>query len=77
MPLLIKIILTAIFIIIGGSVWLVKPENTNNPGPAWMWRGQSFTKNLLFRNDGTLRSYTRTLFCLCFIAMILIIWTAA
>jgi len=60
MPLGVKCLFTVAAVLFAIAIYFIDP-NANNAGPDWIWQGgkKNPIRNLLCREDGTLRKHTK------------------
>jgi len=77
MPINGKIFMTVALIVLLIAFALIKP-NANNAGSELLWRGgkKDPIRNLLMREDGSLRRFTKASIALFFGAALVILWLA-
>ncbi|QDT43672.1 hypothetical protein Pan241w_37740 [Gimesia alba] len=75
MPFGIKCIFTVAAILVGITFYFIDSK-ANNAGPDWIWRGgkNDFFRNMICKEDGSFRKYTKAGAYLWFALFILIIW---
>lgn len=77
MPHQVKLIFTCAVIGMAIAVLFINPR-VDNAGPGWMWRGgrKDGLRNLLCREDGTLRKYTKPAILCWFALGLALLWFA-
>jgi len=71
----IKIIFSIIAFLVMIGIYFIDPK-TDNAGPDWIWAGRKKDpiRNILFKNDGSLRKYSKQGLCGFLMFMLFLIW---
>ncbi|MCA9005163.1 MAG: hypothetical protein KDA70_07790 [Planctomycetaceae bacterium] len=75
MPIGVKCLFTAAVVLVGILIYFIDPD-ADNAGPDWLWSGgkKDPFRNLICREDGTLRKQTKLSIYLWFELVLIIMW---
>lgn len=75
MPIIAKILVTALIVAITVAVLFVNPD-VDNTGPDWIWRGlkTDSVRRMFFHRDGTLKRFTKSVLFMLLGLSVLILW---
>jgi hypothetical protein len=75
MPIGVKIIFTVALAAVALAFLFVDPQ-ANNAGPNWIWRGggRDGIRNIICRQDGSLRKYTKQSILAIWLAVLMLVW---
>lgn len=70
-----KLLVSSLIVLLTLGILLIDSKS-NNAGPHWLWRGgeNDGLRNLLMRDDGRIRRFTKMFILLFFAILLLVIW---
>ena len=78
MPVAVKIIFTIALVVVAVAFCFIDPQ-ANNAGPGWLWRGgrRDVVRNIICRDDGSFRKYTKQSSLAFWLMWLLLLWFVA